>query len=169
MKVEFDVKWGRNVIEIPIPESVVRPFDKGGQTNLFSKKVTIYNDVESDGVNPRSFNRFVIDECMIYNQVAEGGEGTIQKIVNAQNVITRDVKHYKSPIEYARLPVDEKEKFFTVNIDDFVVLGEVDDVVTTSREFQALQEKYANNGFSITAVNVSIYGMSVDNIQITHA
>lgn len=138
-------------------------------TDLFTKKVTIYNDIPSDGVNERKFNRFVIEKCVVYNQATEGADGTIGKVVNAQNVITKDVTRYKSPLEYVRLPADEKKNFYTVQIDDFVVLDEVDDIVTTSREFQDLQKKYANNGFSVTAVNASIYGMSVDNIQITHA
>ena len=46
-----------------------------------------YNDVPSDGVNPRRFDKFVIDKCLVYNQVAEGADGTIQKVVNVQNVI----------------------------------------------------------------------------------
>ena len=138
-------------------------------TDLFTKKVTIYNDIPADGVNPRTFERFVIDKCMIYNQATESADGTIRKVVNAQNVITKDVANYKAPMEYAKMAVDEREKFYTVQIDDFVVLAEVDDVVTSSREFQQLQEKYSKNGFSVTAVNATINGMPVDNIQITHA
>ena len=169
MKVEFNVKYGKNVIEIPITEKTSPKFQKDGMTRLFDKKVTIYNDIASDGVNARRFDRFVLDRCMIYNQATETADGTIGRVVNAQNVITKDVEHYKTPIEYAKLPADEKEKFYTVQVDDFVVLAEIDDVVTTSREFQALQEKYKNNGFSVTAVNANIHGMSVDNVQITHA
>ena len=138
-------------------------------TDVFDKKITIYNDIASDGVNARRFDRFVVEKCMIYNQATESSDGTIQKVINSQNVITKDVERYKSPLEYARLPADEKEKFFTVQVDDFVVLGEVDDVVTTSREFQNLRDKYAKNGFSVTAVNASVYGLKVDNIQIIHA
>ena len=137
--------------------------------NVFDKKITIYNDIASDGVNARRFDRFVVEKCMIYNQATESSDGTIQKVINSQNVITKDVERYKSPLEYVRLPADEKEKFFTVQVDDFVVLGEVDDVVTTSREFQNLRDKYAKNGFSVTAVNASVYGLKVDNIQIIHA
>jgi hypothetical protein len=74
-----------------------------------------------------------------------------------------------SPIDYRRLPSDIKDKYYTAQINDFVVLGEVDDVVTTSREFQELQNKYKNNGFSVTAVNEYINGMTVDNVQIIHA
>lgn len=140
-----------------------------GLTPIFNKKVTIYNDIESDGVNPRHFDRFVIDKCKLENGILQNANGTIEKVINAQNVTTKDIEHYKSPFEYAFLPADEKEKYYTANINDFVVLDEVDDVVTTSREFQELQEKYQNNGFILTQVNVNIYGMEVDNIQLIHA
>lgn len=137
--------------------------------NKFTNKVTIYNDIPSDGVNLRRFDRFVIDKCLIYNQISEGADGTVQKILNSQNVVTKDIKHYKTPIEYKQLAEDEKDNFYTVQIDDFVVLAEVDDIVTTSREFQELQQKYKDNGFLVTAVNASIFGLNVDNVQITHA
>lgn len=138
-------------------------------TSLFNDKVTIYNDIPSDGVNPRRFDRFVLDDCNISKGVLQNSDGTIEKVVNALTVITKNVSQYKSPIEYARLPADEKDKYFTAQINDYVVLAEVDDIVTTSREFQELQTKYKNNGFSVTAVNEYIYGLSVDNVQIIHA
>lgn len=138
-------------------------------TSLFNDKVTIYNDIPSDGVNPRRFDRFILDDCNISKGVLQNSDGTIEKVVNALTVITKNVSQYKSPIEYARLPADEKDKYFTAQINDFVVLAEVDDIVTTSREFQELQTKYKNNGFSVTAVNEYIYGLSVDNVQIIHA
>lgn len=135
----------------------------------FTDKVTIYNDIASDGVNPRRFDRFVINKCLYYEQLAESADGTIQKIINAQNVITKDIKHYKTPLEYARLPLDLKESYYTVQVDDFIVLGEVDDSVTTSREFQALQEKYKDNGFSVTAVSAYLKGTDTNHIHIMHA
>lgn len=138
-------------------------------TNFFSKKVTIYNDIPSDGVNARRFDRFVIDKCNIQSGTLQNADGTIEKVVNALTVITKDIEHYMSPIDYRRLPSDIKGKYYTAQINDFVVLGEVDDVVTTSREFQELQNKYKNNGFSVTAVNEYINGMTVDNVQIIHA
>ena len=138
-------------------------------TDFFSGKVTIYNDISADSVNARRFDRFVIDKCNIQKGVLQSADGTIEKVVNAQTVITRDVKHYKPPLEYALLPADEKDKYFTANVYDFVVLAEVDDIVTTSREFQDLQSKYKNNGFSVTAVYEYIHGMAVDNVQIIHA
>lgn len=169
MKVGFNVKYGYNEIEIPITEKTVPKFQKSGMTDLFSSKVTIYNDIASDGVNARRFDRFVIDLCNIQKGVLQNADGTIEKVPNAIMIETKDVEHYKSPLEYSLLPADEKDKYFTANVNDFFILAEVDDVVTTSREFQELQSKYKNNGFSVTAVNEYIHGMAVDNVQIIHA
>ena len=138
-------------------------------TDFFKQKVTIYNDVASDGVNPRRFDRFVIDLCNIQKGILQNADGTIEKVVNALTITTKDIEHYKTPLEYASLPTDLKDKYFTAKVNDFVILAEVDDIVTTSREFQDLQSKYKNNGFSVTAVNEYIHGMAVDNVQIIHA
>lgn len=170
MKVEFDVKFGKNEIDIPIEQYIAQDKSQNSSVNnQFTKKVTIFNDIPADGVNLRRFDRFVIEKCLIYNQLTESADGTISKLVNTQNVITKDVEHYKKPLEYLNLAEDERENYYTVQINDFIVYGEVNDVVTTSKEWQALQQKYVNNGFSVTAVNASIFGMSVDNVQITHA
>ncbi len=169
MRFEFNVKYGKNVIDIPIPEEIRPKYRPYGKHNKFTDKVTIYNDIASDDVNPRRFDRFVIDKCLVYEKLTESADGTIQRIVNVQNVITKDTEHYKSPLEYARLPVDLKEQYYTVQVDDFIVLAEVDDVVATSREFQDLQEKYKDNGFSVTAVSTYLKGTSTNNIHIMHA
>lgn len=169
MKVGFNVKYGYNEIEIPITERTVPTFDKDGLTDKFSKKVTIYNDIPSNGVNPRRFDRFVIHKCTIQGGYVEKADGTIQNIANAKNIITKDIEHYKEPIEYAKLPRDVKDNYYTVQIDDFIVFGEVFDVVTTSKEFEALQKKYSKNGFSVTAVTTNIFGLNADNITITNA
>lgn len=169
MKVGFNVKYGYNEIDIPVTTETSPKFCPHGRNNKFVDKVTIYNDIPADGVNSRRFDRFVIDKCLIYEQLTESADNTIQRVINARNVVTKDVEHYKSPLDYARLPVDIKEKYYTVQVDDFVVLGEVDDVVTTGREFQELQTKYKENGFSVTAVSVYLKGTNTNNIHIMHA
>lgn len=139
-------------------------------TDKFVQKCTIYNDIPADGVNNRHFDRFVLEKCMVYGGITERtANGTIQNIVNAQSVITKDVEHYKSPLEYQRLPADKKEQFYTVKANDFIVFDEVDDIVTTSLEFRDLQDKYKSNGMSITAVNPYIFGLVTDNITMTNA
>ena len=137
-------------------------------TDLFTKKVTIYNDISKTAVEERHFDRFVINLCNIQGGVVSKTDGTIENIVNAKTIITKDVKRYKSPLEYVTIPVDLREKFFTVQIGDFIVFDEVEDIVTTSREFAELQSKYADNGMVVRSVSANINGMSVDNVSMSN-
>ena len=137
-------------------------------TDLWKQKVTIYNDIPKDAVNDRHWDRFVIDKCNIQGGIVSRADGTIENIVNAVTVITKDVSRYKTPLEYKQTPLDLAEDFFTVQVGDFVVLGEVDDVVTESPEWSTLKTKYKDNGFSIQSVSANINGMSVDNITMTN-
>jgi hypothetical protein len=137
-------------------------------TDLFTNKVTIYNDIPKTAIEERHFDRFVIDLCNIQGGVVSRADGTIENIVNAQTIITKDVERYKSPLEYASVPVDLREDFFTVQIGDFIVFDEVEDIVTTSREFSELQSKYADNGMVVRSVSANINGMSVDNVTMSN-
>ena len=83
-------------------------------TDFFKQKVTIYNDIASDGVNARRFDRFVIDLCNIQKGIMQNADGTIEKVPNAIMIETKDVEHYKSPLEYSLLPADEKDNYFNV-------------------------------------------------------
>ena len=155
-------------IDIPITENTTPAFKKSGLTNIFKSKVTIYNDIPKNAVEDRHFDRFIIDKCSIQGGIVNEADGTITNIVNAKTIITKDVEHYKSPLEYASLPVDLRENHYTVQIGDFVVFAEVDDIVTTASEFLQLQSKYKNNGVKVTSVSVNLFGLSADNITMTN-
>lgn len=135
----------------------------------FRKKVTVYNDIPKTSVEPRHWDRRVIDKCLVYSGTVESANGTVQTISNATNVITKDVEHFKPLSEYTLLPVDVREQFYTVHPDDFIVFDEVFDVVTTADEWRDLQKKYKDNGMSVTTVNPYIFGMKTDNIAISNA
>lgn len=138
-------------------------------TELFNQKVTIYNDIPKNAVEDRHFDRFVIDRCNIQGGIVSKADGTIENIVNAVSVITKDTEYFKEPVEYAKLPVDIRESFYTVQVGDFIVLaGVVDDVVTTSQEFSDLQRKYKDNGIVVRSVSPNIHGMAVDNVTISN-
>lgn len=137
-------------------------------TDLWKQKVTIFNDIPKNAVEDRHFDRFVIDLCNIQGGIVSKADGTVENIVNAITVISKNVDRYKTPLEYAQLPIDIREDFYTVQVGDFIVLAEVDDVVTTSREFADLQEKYKDNGIVVRSVSANIHGMSVDNVTITN-
>lgn len=137
-------------------------------TDLWKQKVTIYNDIPKNAVEERHFDRFVIEKCNIQGGIVSKADGTVENIVNAVTVISKCVDRYREPLEYAKLPVDIREEYYTVQVGDFIVLSEVDDVVTTSREFAELQEKYKDNGIVVRSVSASINGMSVDNVTIAN-
>lgn len=137
-------------------------------TDLYKGKVTIYNDVPADKVNDRRFCRRVIDRCNVQGGIISKADGTVENIVNSTTVITRDVKRYKPPRDFYGTPADLASGVYTVQIGDFVVLAEADDIVTTSKEFAALQTKYANSGFVVRTVSANINGMSVDNVTFAN-
>ena len=137
-------------------------------TDLWKQKVAIYNAIPKTAVEERHFDRFVIDKCNIQGGIVSKADGTIENIVNAVTVISKDVDRYKTPLEYVKLPVDIRENFYTAQVGDFIVLSEVEDVVTTSREFAELQEKYKDNGIVVRSVSANIRGMSVDNVNMTN-
>ena len=137
-------------------------------TDLYTQKVTIYNDIPKNAVEERHFDKFVIDKCNIQGGLVNEANGTITNIVNAKSVITKDVNRYKTPLEYAEIPVDLRVDYYTAQIGDFVVFDEVDDVVTTASDFSQLQSKYKNNGMKITSVSANIFGLSVDNVMMTN-
>ena len=137
-------------------------------TDLYTQKVTIYNDIPKNAVEERHFDKFVISKCNIQGGLVNEANGTITNIVNAKSVVTKDVNRYKTPLEYAEIPVDLRVDYYTAQIGDFVVFGEVDDIVTTASEFSQLQSKYKNNGMKITSVSANIFGLSVDNVTMTN-
>ena len=140
-----------------------------GLTPLWESAVTIYNDIPATEAENRHFDRFVIDNCNIQGGRVSKADGTIENIVNATTVWTKDIEHYRNPREYMLTPVDQRENIYTVQIGDFVVFGDVADIVENSLDYANLQKKYSNNGFKVTSVSPNIYGMSVDNVSFTNA
>lgn len=137
-------------------------------TDLWKQKVTIYNDIPDDAVNPRRFDRFVIEFCNVQRGIINKADGTVQNLINAVTVISKDIVRYRPFHEYKNIPMDLREDFFTAQPGDFVVLSEVDDVVTTPREFSELQEKYKDNGISVQTVVRNTNGMDADNISFSN-
>lgn len=169
MKVGFYVKYGYNEIDIPIENKNTQPLDIDGLSNLTNKKVTIYNDIPADSVNPRRFEKFVIDKCIIQGGYVTKTDNTISNPVNAKTILTKDIQHYKPYMEYIKLSQEERKNYFTAKAGDFIVFGEADDIVTDAEEFSNLQQKYKDNGIRVTSISENICGLNVDNIQFTNA
>lgn len=137
-------------------------------TELWNDKVTIYNDIPANKVEDRHFDCFVINKCQVQGGFVSRANGNIQNIINAKTVITKDIEHYLPADKYAELPVDKRNGFYTLRNGDFVVFGDVDDIVTTSAEYSALQKKYGDVGIKVMSFSVSINGMATDNISMSN-
>ncbi len=164
MKVKFNVKYGQNEIEIPDTQSFSE--EKNKLKNLFSGKVTIYNDITFEGKEKRKFCSHVIDDCFVSLEFKEKSDGTAEHCQRTANIFTKDVKHYKTPDEYRRLPEEKRGDFYTVRTGDFIVLDEITDSVKTSKEFYELLEKYREVGFFVTDWDVNVFGFRCDNLRI---
>lgn len=156
-------------VEVTISDSSrVRPPSQEVLTDFYKDKVTIYNDIPATALEARHFDRFVIDLCNIQGQFVERANGTIRNVVNGKTVYTKDLGAYLPPDEYVLLPVDQRDGHYTARVGDFVVFGEVEDVVEDSADFTRLQQKYRDNGFKIVTVAENIRGMDVDHVMMTN-
>lgn len=142
------------------------PKDKRALTDLFREKVTIYNDIPKTTLEERHFDRFVIEKCHVQGGTVTKQDGTIQNVVNAKTVITKDTARYKEPSDYYATPVDQRENFFTAKSGDIVIFREVEDVVQTAAEFAQLVQKYRDESMRVNSVSVFKNGMSVDNVAM---
>lgn len=170
IKIKFRVKYGTTVIFLPIKYVGKDKFTYGGLTDLFTKKATVYIDIPATAAQPRTFDRRVVDKCAIQGAFVNKSNGaTVQNIVNAQTLITKDTERYKEPLEYMQTPADERVPYYTVKVGDYIVFDEVDDEVTNAQEFARLKAKYKEQGITVTSVSASLNGMAVDNICVTNA
>ena len=138
-------------------------------TELFIDTVTIYNDIAAELSNPRRWDRCVIYKCNIQGRKATEVNGTVVNVINAKNVITKDVAHYKPYSKYIKLPEDARGDYFTAKVGDFIIFKKVDDIVTTAQEFSQLQQKYKDSGIKVTSFSSSVYGMPVDHVRFTNS
>lgn len=138
-------------------------------TDFFKDKITIYISIPATPIKARHFNRRIVDKCQMQGGFVDKTDGTVRNIVNAKTVITKDFTRYVPPETFYNTPEDLRTDIFTVQVGDFVVFGEVDDVIENAEQFANIQQKYKNNGIKVTSVNAFINGMAVDNITITNA
>lgn len=138
-------------------------------TDLFTKCITIYNDMPGIDSKPRSFDRHIIKKCLISDSRIEKSQGTVTQESVSKQIITKDTERYLSPEMYKMHPSNEINTFYTVQTGDFIILDEVTDVVNTAQDFVELQKKYKNIGFKVTSVETFINGLETDNITIRNA
>lgn len=128
-------------------------------SNLFSETFTIINQVPISQTNPdktkTKYKKHYIHKCDRRDGIFDRSSGTMAYKANAWTVWCKEWQKYKPPIwtpdGYYALGDDEKDDYFTANVGDLVIFAEIPDVEpTTVQEFQALVNKYRDNGGTIT-------------------
>lgn len=126
-------------------------------SNLFSETFTIINQIPQSPTVPTKvlWKKHFITNCDRRDGIFDRSTGTMAYKANAWTVWCKDWEKYKPPIwtadGYYTLGDDEKDDYFTANVGDLIVFAEIPDIVpTTVAEFQALVNKYRENGGQIT-------------------
>lgn len=138
-------------------------------TDLFTKTVTIYNDIPETDSAPRSFERHIIEKCLISDKRTEKNQGTVTQNSGSKQIITKDISHYLPSVEFLEQSLLDRKNFYTVQTGDFIVFDVVNDVVNTAKDFAELQKKYKSKGIKVTAFETYINGMKTDNITILNS
>lgn len=126
-------------------------------SDLFSETFTIINQIPQSQTqaNKVKWKKHFITQCDKRDGIFDKSNATMAYKANAWSVWCKDWQNYKPPIwtadGYYTLGDDEKDDYFTANVGDLVIFAEIPDVKpTTVQEFQALVNKYRDNGGTIT-------------------
>lgn len=137
-------------------------------TDLWNKTVTVYNSIPAEKDIPRSFCRAVIKKCFCRSELtSSSADTTVEKRTSHPRLRTKDISGYLPPESYYSLSEKKRANKYTVQIGDFIVFGEVDDMVTNAAEYAELQQRYRERGFRVTSVSVNIHGLNVDHIAVS--
>lgn len=149
--------------------------------DFFEDKITIYNNIPAKANTPMQYGfRYVLDKVCKIDTVSQKLNGTTTQFVNGDTVITENIGQYRPPTDmlgedvvnytdfgYYAIPELYRRQYWTFAPQDFIVYGEVDDIVTNAQEFSALKQKYKYSGMIIANVADNRVGLDIDNVEAT--
>lgn len=165
IKVPIKVKYGQSIIEIPVNTGDKLYYDNApaGLSGLNGETFTIINQIPLNPSNATktAWKKHILTGCSKRGGLYDKSSGTMVFDANTWTVFCDNWQNYKEPLwvcnGYYALTEDEKNEFFTVRPKDLIIFAEIDDPVPTSTaEYQALKNKYADCGGEITGVEVYI-------------
>lgn len=164
IKVPFKVKYGQNVIEIPINTGDKVYHDNASGLAEFNKDVfTIINQVPESQTVPTktAWKKHRLLQCCKRDGLYDKTSGQMSYKANTWTAYIRDWHDYKPPLwvngGYYAMSEAEQDGCFTVNVGDLLIFADIpDDTPTTLQEFVLLQNKYKDSGGIITGVEVYI-------------
>lgn len=157
IKIEFDVKYGKNTIEIPINAGDKQFLDCGrGLSNLFDKTFTIINQIPtSETVSTKiAWKKHIISKCDVAEGIYDKSSGTMVYNANTFTAYLKNWEKFREPNfsenGYYYL-YNTDDTLYTASVGDLLILREIQDPEPTSaKEFNALRTKYSNEGGILT-------------------
>ena len=163
-KIEFNVKYGKNTVEIPVNGGKLYA-DRAptGLSDLNTDVYTIINQIPASSTSAAktAWKKHFLTKCDKKEGLYDQSKEAMVYDANAFTVFCGNWQDYRKPLfvdgGYYALPEDEKERYFTVRPKDFIIFAKVDDAAPeTTAEFMALKNKYADYGGEITGAEVYI-------------
>lgn len=159
IKVEFDVKFGKNKIEIPINQGKPIYLDSGsGLSKLKDKTFTIINRIPTSASNAQiiGWKKHTLHNCDMQDGIFDKSSQAMIYRANTWTAWLDKWDKYKAPNwldgGYYSLADDEKDNYFTANVSDLLIFGDIPDLAPTNeKEFQTLVTKYKNMGGQLTS------------------
>ena len=157
-KISFDVKYGRNTIEIPFTAGKSYGKSSPELSNLNNQVFTIINQIPtSQTVSTKvAWEKYRLDKCGKSDGLRDESSKTMAYKANTWTAYIGNWQEYKPPTwlddGYYALSDDEKAEYYTANVGDLLIFADIpDETPTTLQEFNALRDKYKDIGGIITS------------------
>lgn len=164
IKVPFTVRYGQNVLDIPINGGkAYADAAPNGLSDLSGNTFTLINQVPQSAGDPsvRIWVKRRIKGCQKRDGLYAGANDHTVFDKSAFTVFCNSWQSYRPPLftdgGFYALSDTAKEPFFTVNPRDFIIFADVaDNAPQSNAEFAALKKKYAGMGGVITGAEVYV-------------
>ena len=162
-KISFDVKYGRNTVEIPFTASKSYGKSSPELSNLNNQVFTIINQIPtSQTISTKvAWEKYKLTDCGKRDGLYDKSSGTMAYKANTWTAYIGGWQEYKTPTwldgGYYALPDDEKVEHYTANVGDLLIFSDItDEAPATLQEFTALRDKYKDMGGIITGQEVYV-------------
>ena len=155
------MNWKEVMLGRPIGGKVAYPCTEG-LSNLFNYVCTIINQIpESQNKQTKiAWKKHVLTDCGKHEGIYDRSNGEVAFKASAFTIYCRDWEMYRPPLftSDGYYSVHNSNKaLYTVNVGDLILFGEIEDAAPTDiAGFNALRDKYKNNGGIVTACEAYI-------------
>ena len=162
-KISFNVKYGKNTIEIPLTIGKSYSESSPELSNLNNQVFTIINQIPTNATTATktAWKKYRLTNCGKSDGLHDESSKTMAYTANTWTAYISDWQQYKSPTwinsGYYALSDTDKAEYYTANVGDLIIFADVADTTpTTLQEFNALRDKYKDMGGIITGQEVYI-------------